>query len=96
MLGLRIDDPVFRHACPGGVRALGLVVTIRGVRADNLHDQVRAWHLTFGMSGLRAPVAELDGEQVVPLQTRLADPGGEARRVECGDGPIWVVASEPV
>ena len=63
--------------------------------ARKIHDQVRAWHLTFGMSGLRAPVAELDGEQVVLLQTRLTDPGAEARRVECGDGPIWVVASEP-
>ena len=30
------------------------------------------------------------------LQTRLSDPGGGAVRVECGDGPIWVVASEPV
>ena len=29
------------------------------------------------------------------LQTRLTDPGGDARRVECGDGPLWVVASEP-
>jgi hypothetical protein len=56
---------------------------------------VRAWHLTFGLSGLRAPVAELDGGQVVVLQTRLTDPGGGARRVECGDGPIRVVASEP-
>ena len=64
--------------------------------ARSIHNQVRAWHLTFGMSGLRAPVAELDGEQVVLLQTRLTDPGGDARRVECGDGPIWVVASEPV
>ena len=63
--------------------------------ARAIHDQVRAWHLTFGMSGLRAPVAELDGEEVVLLQTRLADPGNGARRVECGDGPIWVVASEP-
>ena len=60
-----------------------------------IHNQVRAWHLTFGMSGLRAPVAELDGEEVVVLQTRLTDPGGEARRVECGDGPIWVVATTP-
>ena len=60
-----------------------------------VHNQVRAWHLTFGFSGLRAPVAELDGEQVVLLQTRLTDPGGDARRVECGDGPLWVVASEP-
>jgi methionyl-tRNA formyltransferase len=64
--------------------------------ARRIHDQVRAWHLTFGFSGLRAPVAELDGEEVVLLQTRLTDPGGGARRVECGDGPIWVVASEPV
>ena len=64
--------------------------------ARSIHNQVRAWHLTFGFSGLRAPVAELDGEQVVLLQTRLTDPGVAARRVECDDGPIWVVASEPV
>ena len=64
--------------------------------ARQIHNQVRAWHLTFNMSGLRAPVAELDGEQVVLLQTRLTDPGEGARRVECGDGPIWVVQQEPV
>jgi methionyl-tRNA formyltransferase len=64
--------------------------------ARRIHDQVRAWHLTFGHSNLRAPVAALDGEEFVVLQTRLSDPGGSARRVECGDGPIWVVASEPV
>ena len=61
--------------------------------ARKIHNQVRAWHLTFGMSGLVAPVADLGGEQVVLLQTRLTDPGDGARRVECGDGPIWVVAS---
>lgn len=64
--------------------------------ARRIHDQVRAWHLTFGLSGLRAPVAELDDGEVVVLQTRLTDPGGDARRVECGDGPIWVVATAPV
>jgi methionyl-tRNA formyltransferase len=63
--------------------------------ARKIHNQVRAWHLTFGMSGLVAPVAELDGERVVLLQTRLTDPGDGARRVECGDAPIWVVASRP-
>lgn len=63
--------------------------------ARSIHNQVRAWHLTFGMSGLRAPRAELDGDEVVVLQTRLTDPGGDARRVDCGDGPIWVVATEP-
>ena len=64
--------------------------------ARRVHDQVRAWQLTFGFSGLRAPVAMLDDTEVVLLQTRLADPGDGARRVECGDGPIWIVASEPL
>jgi len=64
--------------------------------ARAIHNQVRAWHLTFGLSGLRAPVAGIDGEDVVVLQTRLTDPGEGARRVECGDGPIWVVATDPV
>ena len=64
--------------------------------ARYIHNQVRAWHLTFGMSAIRAPVAQLDGEQLVLLQTRLTDPGNGARRVECGDGPIWVVSSEPL
>lgn len=64
--------------------------------ARAIHNQVRAWHLTFGLSAVRAPVADLDGKPVVLLQTRLTDPGGEACRVECGDGPIWVVVSEPV
>lgn len=64
--------------------------------ARSIHNQVRAWRLTFGMSGLRAPLAEVDGTEVVVLETRLTDPGGEATRVECGDGPLWVVATEPV
>ena len=64
--------------------------------ARAIHDQVRAWHLTFGLSGVRGPVATFDGEEVVVLQTRLTDPGGGATRIECGDAPIWVVATEPV
>lgn len=64
--------------------------------AREIHNQVRAWQLTFGLSDLQAPVAELDGERLVLLQTRLTDPGNGARRVECGDGPIWVVATEAV
>ena len=63
--------------------------------ARYVHDQVRAWHLEFGFAGISAPRAELEGQHVVLKQTRLTDPGGDAVRVECGDGPIWVVASEP-
>ena len=64
--------------------------------ARSIHNQVRAWHLEFGSPVPRAAVAELNGEQVVLRQTRLTDPGGGAGRAECGDAPIWVVASEPL
>ena len=64
--------------------------------ARRIHDQVRAWSFTFGLSPVNGPIAELDGKRVKLLRTSLADPGGDARRVEAGDGPIWVVASEPV
>lgn len=67
-----------------------------GQSAREIHNQVRAWHLTFGMSGLRAPIGELAGQEVVVLETRLAEPGSYSTRVECGDGPLWVVATEPV
>jgi methionyl-tRNA formyltransferase len=64
--------------------------------ARKIHDQVRAWAFTFGLSPVIGPIAELDGKRVKLLRTSLVDPGGDARRVEAGDGPIWVVASESV
>ena len=63
--------------------------------ARRIHDQVRAWHLTMDLSSVVAPIAELDGERVRIRRTSLRDPGGDARRVECGDGPLWIVSSEP-
>jgi methionyl-tRNA formyltransferase len=63
--------------------------------ARAIHDQVRAWALSFGMSPVAGPFAELDGERVRVLRTSLADPGGRARRVEAGDGSLWIVATEP-
>ena len=62
--------------------------------ARRIHDQVRAWAFTFGLSKVVGPIAELDGQQVRLLRTSLGDPGGDTRRVECGDGPIWVVEYE--
>ena len=64
--------------------------------ARRIHDQVRAWAFTFGLSPVIGPVAELDGQRVRLTRTSLVDPGGNARRVEAGDGPIWVVSSEPL
>jgi hypothetical protein len=55
-----------------------------------------AWQLTFNMSGIVAPVAELDGQSVRLVRTSLTDPGDGARRVEAGDGALWIVESEPI
>ena len=63
--------------------------------ARTIHDQVRAWHLTFDMSPVAGPIAELDGERVKLLRTSLTDRGDGARAVECGDGTLWILESEP-
>jgi methionyl-tRNA formyltransferase len=65
-----------------------------GQPARAIHNQVRAWHLTFGLSPVEGPIAELDGERVKLLRTSLTDPGDGDRAVECGDGQIWIVESE--
>ena len=63
--------------------------------AVTIHDQVRAWYLTFGSAKVPGPIAELDGERMKLLRTSLTDPGAGARAVECGDGRLWIVESEP-
>jgi methionyl-tRNA formyltransferase len=64
--------------------------------AREVHNQVRAWRHLFGAGDIEGPIAEVEGERLKLLRTSLTDPGEGARRVECGDGPIWVVESEPV
>jgi methionyl-tRNA formyltransferase len=64
--------------------------------ARRIHDQVRAWAFTFGLSPVVGPIAEVDGQRVRLVRTSLTDPGGEAKRVETGDGPLWVVEMEPL
>jgi len=62
--------------------------------ARRIHDQVRAWAFTFGLSPVVGPVATVDGQRVRLIRASLTDPGGGAKRVEGGDGPLWIVASE--
>jgi methionyl-tRNA formyltransferase len=64
--------------------------------AREIHNQVRAWRHLFGAGDIEGPIAQLGGERLKLLRTSLTDPGDGARRVESGDGPIWVVESEPV
>lgn len=64
--------------------------------ARRIHDQVRAWAFTFGLSRVAGPLAELGGRRVRLARTSLADPGDGGQRVECGDGPLWVLDAEPI
>jgi methionyl-tRNA formyltransferase len=58
--------------------------------AREIHNQVRM----FGYLGSdRAPVARVGREWRRLVRTSLRPGGG--LRVECGDGPIWVVESVP-
>ena len=62
--------------------------------AEEVHRQVRAWWVAAVRDGPRGALAEIDGERVRVLRTRLdGDEGGV--RVECGDGPIWVLETAP-
>lgn len=58
--------------------------------ARRIHNQVRAFR--FGVPGPPGPVAWLDGHWRALLRTRMEP--GEGIRVECGDGPLWVVGSQ--
>jgi methionyl-tRNA formyltransferase len=64
--------------------------------AREIHNQVRAWRHLFGAGDVEGPIAEVDGERLKLLRTSLIDPGEDARSVECGDGRLWIVESEPI
>jgi methionyl-tRNA formyltransferase len=62
--------------------------------AEEVHRHVWAWR--YGMrvdGGLKGAVLELDGTPVRVLATSLTEAEG-ATRVECGDGPLWIVETE--
>jgi methionyl-tRNA formyltransferase len=58
--------------------------------AHEIHNQVRTFRF---MGAGQGPVAEIGEGWVKVLRTRLTEAGG--LRVECADGPIWIVESEP-
>ncbi len=62
--------------------------------AAEIERRVRAWR--FGSSGgeVQGALTELDGERVRVLRVSLEP--GEGRPVECGDGTVWVLETEPV
>jgi methionyl-tRNA formyltransferase len=63
--------------------------------ALELHRLVWAWRYTIARGTRQGALATLDGETVRVLATSLVEVEG-ARRVDCGDAPLWLVKTEPV
>jgi methionyl-tRNA formyltransferase len=59
-------------------------------RAADVHRQVRAWSFVPPILPNMGPILERDGTSVRLLRTSLIEVAG-AERLECADGPLWVV-----
>jgi methionyl-tRNA formyltransferase len=62
--------------------------------ARELHRLVWAWRYTLPRGGLRGALLERDGETVRVLASSLVEVEG-AERLDCVDGPLWLVRTEP-
>jgi methionyl-tRNA formyltransferase len=59
-----------------------------------IHNQVRAWAISFQTEPVDGPFAELDGKRVKVKRTSLTDPGDGSTAHETGDGQIWILETE--
>lgn len=63
--------------------------------AEELHRLVWSWRYAISRGELRGALAEVGGDTVRVLASSLRELEG-AERVDCGDGPLWIVQTEPV
>jgi methionyl-tRNA formyltransferase len=61
--------------------------------AAEVHRLAWAWRFAFSLVGPRGALLERDGETVRVLATSLTEVEG-AERIDCGDGPLWIVETE--
>jgi methionyl-tRNA formyltransferase len=61
--------------------------------ATEVHRLAWAWRYAMALGGARGALLELDGAPVRVLATSLSEVDG-ARRLDCGDGPLWIVETE--
>jgi methionyl-tRNA formyltransferase len=61
--------------------------------AAEVHRLAWAWLYAMSAGGTRGALLELGGKPVRVLATSLTEIEG-AERLECGDGPLWVVETE--
>jgi methionyl-tRNA formyltransferase len=63
--------------------------------AAEVHRQTRAWSFMPPVMPVLGPILERDGTSVRLLRTSLTEVPG-AERLECADGPLWVVETAEV
>lgn len=63
-------------------------------RRVEIHRQVLAWGLAALRPGPHGALATVDGQRVRVLRVRDDDSEGGAR-MQCADGPLWLVGTEP-
>jgi methionyl-tRNA formyltransferase len=61
--------------------------------AAEIHTQVRSWRFASAGTEPRGALTELDGETVRILRVSMEPADGRA--IECGDGTLWIVETEP-
>jgi methionyl-tRNA formyltransferase len=61
--------------------------------AAEVHRLIWAWRYGFAPDGTKGALLELDGAAVRVLTASLAEVEGKPR-VECADGPVWIVETE--
>lgn len=62
--------------------------------AAEVHRQVLAWRVAARRPGPHGALATIDGARLRVLRVR-DDPAEGGTRMECADGPVWLVAVEP-
>jgi methionyl-tRNA formyltransferase len=61
--------------------------------AAEVHRLAWAWRYAMAPGGAQGALLELDGKPVRVLATSLKEVEG-AERLDCGDGPVWIVETE--
>lgn len=62
--------------------------------ATDVHRQVRAWGFVPPILSDMGPILERNGARVRLTRTSLTEVAG-AERLDCADGPLWIVESVP-
>jgi methionyl-tRNA formyltransferase len=86
----QVGEGEYQSVFEGDYRYVDLTQT-----AEEVHRQTRAWSFMPPVMPVMGPILERDGTSVRLLRTSLTEVAG-AERIECADGPLWIVEATPI